>query len=245
MVMNSIRRSTLMLAAVTLVATLVTSLTTVVRADDSNFLAGIHFNAGIPAGGLHDQIDRDAYGLSGQIFFAPSTSPLAIGLEGGWANYGTESRREPFSTTIPDVTVDVETWNNLVQGFAVLRGQVPSGPIQLYADALLGFNYLYTETTIKEHGSGSEDVASSTNQDDTAFAYGFGGGVMVPVWKRAASGKGVQEVSLDGGARYVRGDRAEYLKKGSIHRENGAVAYDMTQSRTDMTRLHFGVTARF
>ncbi len=240
--MNPTRNSMLTLAAAMLLAVLPLSGT---AAAESNFLGGLHFNAGLPQGDLRDRIDRDAYGLGGQIFFAPTTSPIAVGLDLGWANYGTESREEPFSTSIPDVTVDVETMNNFVQGFLVLRGQVPRGPVQVYADALMGFNYLYTETSIKEHGSGSGDVASSTNQDDTAFAYGFGGGVMVPVWQRSSDGKGVHQVSVDGGVRYVRGDKAEYLKKGSIRRVNGAVAFDTIESRTDMTKLHCGVTVRF
>ena len=212
----------------------------------TNFMGGIHFNGGYPQGDMKDQIDRNAYGIGGQIFYAPHKSPLAIGFEFGYMNYGSESRKEPFSTTIPDVTVDVQTTNNIVQGFLVLRGQMPEGPIQLYGDALIGFNYLFTETKITDDGS-SEEVASTTNRDDAAFAYGVGGGLMVPVFTRkggAREGHPLQ-VLIDGGVRYVFGDEAEYLKEGSIRRENGAVIYDPIKSKTDMMRLHIGVMVRF
>jgi len=214
----------------------------------TNFVGGIHFNTGLPQEQLEDQIGRNAYGIGGQIFYAPSTSPFAVGLDLCWMNYGVESRREPFSTTIPDVEVDVETWNNVVQAFFVLRGQMPRGPIQLYADALIGLNYLFTETKIQDTGNVVESVISSTNRDDTAFAYGFGGGVMVPVYTgmRASGDEDDRfEVSLDAGARYLRGDEAEYLKKGSIRRSDGKVTFDSLESRTDIVRLHVGVAVRW
>ncbi|MCP4685056.1 MAG: hypothetical protein GY867_06350 [bacterium] len=214
----------------------------------TNWSGGIHFNGGFPQGDMKDQIDNNAFGIGGQIFYSPKESPLAIGFDLSWMNYGNESRREPFSTTIPDVTVNVETSNNIVQAFFVLRGQMPEGPIRLYGDALAGFNYLYTETQITDSDLFDENVASSTNQDDAAFAYGFGGGIMVPVYTRKTdgeNGKGPLDVLIDGGVRYVAGGEAEYLKKGSIRRENTAVTFDTIKSKTNMMKLHLGVVVRF
>jgi hypothetical protein len=211
----------------------------------TGFSAGLSFDVGFPQGELRDQIERNAYGIGGQVFYSPRQGPLAVGFELGWMNYGNESRREPFSSTIPDVTVEVETSNNIVQAFLILRGQLPKGPIQPYGDALIGFNYLFTETTIKDADDPSEEVASSTNRDDAAFAYGFGGGVMVSVYDGMIDSVHSIQVLLDGGIRYVLGQEAEYLKEGSIRRENGTVEYDMIKSRTDMLRLHVGVAIRF
>lgn len=212
----------------------------------TRFLAGLHFNTGFPQGELEDQIERDAYGLDGEIFYAPSASPFAVGLDLSWMNYGSETRNEPFSTTIPDVTVDVTTTNNVVQAFFVFRAQIPRGPVQPYGDALVGLNYLFTETKISDEDE-IGDIASTTNRDDTAFAYGFGGGIMVPVYTRLGSerGGGPLEVLIDAGARYVKGDEAEYLKEGSIRRSNGKVVFDSIRSRTDLTRFHIGATVRF
>jgi hypothetical protein len=112
---------------------------------------------------------------------------------------------------------------------------------------LVGFNYLYTETKITDTDSPGEAIVSSTNQDDAAFAYGFGGGVMVPIFSRMSRSEGKKpfEVSLDGGLRYIFGGEAEYLKKGSIRREDGAVTFDRIQSKTDMLKMHVGVSVRF
>ena len=84
-----------------------------------DFSGSLHFAAGFPRGDFKDNIERNAYGVDGQAFYAPEESPFAIGLELAYMNYGNESRREPFSTTIPDVTVNVETSNNIIQGFIV------------------------------------------------------------------------------------------------------------------------------
>ncbi len=210
-----------------------------------NFMGGLHFNGGYPQGDFKDQLDRNAYGAGAQFFYSPSRSPFAIGVELGVKNYGNEDRRERFSTTIPDVTVKVETSNNMVDGFLILRGQVPNGPIRPYVDGLVGFNYLFTETKISDASDGDK-VASSTNQDDAVFAYGAGGGVMVRVYDGGNSeGKKPFQILLDAGVRYVIGGEAKYLKEGSIRREGGNVTYDLIESKTDMLRLHVGVVGRF
>lgn len=211
----------------------------------TNFSGGLHFNVGFPQGEFKDQIDRNAYGIGGQFFFSPQFSPFALGVEVGWMNYGRETRREPFSTTIPDVTVKVTTNNNIVQGFLSLRARVPGGPIQPYGDALIGFNYLFTETKITDADDPSEDVASSVNLDDSALAYGFGGGVMVTVHSGETGAGHPYEVMVDAGARYVLGQKAQYLKEGSIRRTGGKVQYDVIGSRTNMVRLHVGVMVGF
>ena len=211
----------------------------------TNFMGGLHFNAGFPQGDFKEQLDRNAFGAGAQFFYSPSRSPFAIGVELGVKNYGNESRREPFSTTIPDVTVKVETSNNMVDGFLIFRGQVPNGPIRPYVDGLVGFNYLFTETKISDASDGDQ-VAKSTNQDDAVFAYGAGGGLMVQIYDGGKEeGKKPFQILLDAGMRYVIGGEAQYLKEGSIRREGGSVTYDLIESKTDMLRLHVGIVGRF
>lgn len=210
-----------------------------------NFMGGLHFNAGFPQGDFKEQLDRNAFGAGVQFFYSPSRSPFAIGVELGVKNYGNESRREPFSTTIPDVTVKVETSNNMVDGFLIFRGQVPNGPIRPYVDGLVGFNYLFTETKISDASDGDE-VAKSTNQDDAVFAYGGGGGLMIQLYQGGKEeGKKPFQILLDAGMRYVIGGEAQYLKEKSIRREGGNVTYDLIESKTDMLRLHVGIVGRF
>ena len=206
---------------------------------------GLNFQIGIPTGEYNDQIDNAVAGIAGEFLYSPYNSPFGIGISMGWFQVGREKRQEPFSTTIPDVTVDVKTENGLAQFMILARLQPKRGPILPYADALLGLNYLYTKTTI-ENASDGEEVASTTNSSDNTFAYGFGGGTLIKVYDgtNKASGSPLRAY-IDLNFRYTLGGEADYLKEGSIRRDNGVVTYDITRSRTDISIAHIGLTVIF
>lgn len=206
---------------------------------------GFNFQLGFPSGEYKDQVNTTAVGVAADFLYSPHNSPLGIGLSIGWFQVGSEEREEPFSTTIPDVTVDVKTENDLAQFMLLMRLQPKKGPILPYADGLLGINYLYTKTSINNASNG-EEVASTTNTDDNAFAYGFGGGTMIKVYdgKAGQSGRPLL-VFIDLNFRYTLGGEADYLKEGSIRREGGEVSYDITRSKTNIATAHIGVTANF
>ncbi len=189
-------------------------------------------------------------GLGGEFLYAPGAGPFGIGLVINYLLYGSESRREPFSTTIPDVQVDVTTENQILLAHLLFRIQAKGGPIQPYVDGLAGLNYLYTQTSIKSlRWDDDENVASSTNFDDTAFSYGFGGGVMVRVWQGETNSETgypqKMQVMVDLRGHYMRGGEAEYLKKGSIRRVDGKVLYDIKKSTTDLFIVKIGATVAF
>ena len=148
-------------------------------------------------------------------------------------------------SNLPDVTVDVDTENALAQFMLLLRAQPRKGDLRPYADALAGWNYLYTQTTIR-NASNDEEVASSTNLDDNAFAYGFGGGTLIKIYDGSRNqGGGPLQVFIDLNFRYVVGGEAEYLKEGSIWREGGQVTFDISESKTNIATARVGVTANF
>jgi len=208
--------------------------------------AGLHFTIASPSGEFRDSVDRNGYGVSGYGAFTVGRSPLKIGLEMGYIMYGHDTRPEPISMTIPDVTVNVRTTNNIFNGHLLFRVQEQFGSVAPYIDGLLGFNYLWTKTTI-ENESDSEEIASSTNLDDTAFSYGLGGGIMVQVGKVKQKGYGGDRlpVYLDLKVRYLLGDEADYLKEGSIKHELGRVTYDVSTSKTDLMLYQIGVAVAF
>jgi opacity protein-like surface antigen len=120
----------------------------------------------------------------------------------------------------------------------VARAQPRHGAVRPYADGLVGFKYLFTNTSIDID---SENGASDTNLSDLTLSYGLGGGLQV----RLTSSAKRPVVLIDAGVRYLRGSRAEYLREGSIRRENGAVFFDVLSSRTDVVTAQVGVTFRF
>ena len=212
------------------------------------FDAGLLFDIATPQGEFSDHVDRNGYGLSGFGALHLGPSPIKIGVEAGFMNYGSDSRHAPLSTTIPDVTVKVTNTNNIVLGHLFLRFQPELGAFAPYVDMLGGFNYLFTESKIEDDNNGAM-VASSTNYDDFTSSYGFGGGCMIRLGSMGipnpSFGAGTLDFALDFRVRSLRGGKAEYLKEGSIKRESGSVVTQTERSRTDLILYQIGVSVRY
>lgn len=205
---------------------------------------GLNFSAGAPQGDFKSNISNNGYGIGAYVGYAPESVPIMVGIDLGFLSYGNETRRERFSTTIPDVMVDVNTSNNIGLAHLSLRLGPNSGVFRPYINGLVGVNYLYTTTEIRNRGLGDE-VASNTNFDDVAFSYGGGGGLLVRVYGSDSDDAGISEVLIELRGHYLVGGEAEYLKKGSIRRENGQVTYDVQKSKTDLLAVQLGVSLRF
>jgi hypothetical protein len=220
------------------------------------YQGGLSFMLGFPQGEFKDNVNATGIGGGGEFAYSPKSIPLGMGASLGYMLYGRERRREPFSTTIPDVTVEVVTTNNIMLGHLFLRVQNRKGVLQPYMDGLVGFNYLFTDTKIKNiNKSDDGEIASSTNLDDVVFSYGIGGGLMMKVYtgnvfkdstKTDREGQRKKySLLIDLRMRYISGGEAEYLKKGSIRREDGKVSYDIIKSKTDLLTAQIGVILEF
>jgi hypothetical protein len=201
--------------------------------------AGVYFTTIVPRGEFSENVTNNGYGVSGQFLVRLGPSPFLAGGDIGIAVYGSESRREPISSTIPNLQVRVRTTNNILFSHFILRAQPRTGPVRPYLDGLIGLKHLFTRTSISDL-SDDETIASSTDLSDTTLSYGFGGGMQIPLTKGPEA-----RILLDTNVRYLRGARAEYLRKGSIREENGLVFFDVLSSRTDALAVQIGVTFRF
>jgi len=201
---------------------------------------GVDFTTVVPTGEFSKNVTNNGYGVGIQFLRSLGKKPLLLGVDAGFATYGSDEHREPISETIPELAVKVRTNNNITLTHFLFRAQPRTGNVRPYADALVGFKYLSTDTTILNDSNG-EELASTKNLSDLVFSYGFGGGVQVRLGRIGRSG----DISLDGKVRYLRGSRAEYLKEGSVRRENGSAVFDVLTSRTDVVTVQIGVTFRF
>jgi len=204
-----------------------------------SFQAGGYFTTVSPHGEFNENVTNNGYGAGGYFLVRLGSSPFLAGGDVGIVVYGSESRDEPFSLTIPEVSVSVRTSNNILLAHSILRIQPREGRIRPYADGLIGLKHLFTRTSICCQFDG-EEIAGTTNLSDTTFSYGAGVGVQVPISRRSGL-----DISLDGNVRYLRGTRGEYLKKGSIRRDNGQLFYDIFSSRTDVIAVQIGVSFSF
>ncbi len=200
--------------------------------------------AGIPVGEFADNVDNLGFGIgvNGGLGLAPA--PIMFGIDIGYLIYGFERRSEPFSTTIPDVTVDVETTNSIAFGHLFLRIQPQTGAFQPYAEALFGFKYLFTRSSVENRQS-NETIAASVNFDDFASSYGVGGGLDIRVYEGLNDNSRQFSVLINLGVRYLLGSSAEYLERGSTIRDNGGLTFDVTKSRTDLVIPQLGATFVF
>lgn len=207
---------------------------------------------GIPQGEFRDQSDHIGGGINMMGGYRFANSPLMLGLEFGFLNFGTDTREEALSSTIPDLRVEVENSYNLVHGDLLLRLITPPASIRPYVDGLFGFNYFFTETVIRDRDDFfDEEKLSDTNFEDTALSYGFGAGTQIRLWQKKGEITSDFEdvepssVYLNLRARYMFGREAEYLQKGSIEVEDGEVFYDVYQSKTDLLHIKIGVVVNF
>lgn len=200
---------------------------------------GLDFTTVVPRGGFSENVTNNGYGVGGRFLVGLGRTPFHLGVDAAFTNYGSEEHEEPLSSTIPEIDLKVKTTNNIILTHLLLRAQPRGGRIRPYADGLVGLKYLFTRTSISNEFD--EELASTTNLSDTTFSYGFGGGLQVRLADLGPGG----DISLDTKVRYLRGSNAEYLKKGSIRRENGSVSFDVLSSRTDVLTVQVGVAFRF
>ncbi len=205
--------------------------------------AGINFMLGFPMNEFKENVSRTGIGGSLHfVFFDPvPMAPFTAGINIGYLNYGSESRREPFSHTIPDVVVDVDRTNNITNFHFLFQLMFPTGPVRPYLEGLFGGAYIFTQTSIKS--TGQQEVASSTNFDDIAWSYGGGGGFLIHLFSAPGPLDKFGSLFLDFKVRYLFGTEAEYLKEGSVTIQQGKAYYEVSRSKTDLLTVHLGVVA--
>ncbi len=204
-------------------------------------VANLQFQVGVPQGQFRDQLEEIGVGINGMIGYMLPNSPLVLGLDMGFMVFGQDKRTEPLSSTIPDLRVEVENSYNLFHAHFLARITGRDEIFRPFADFLVGFNYFFTQTTVRSRG-GFDDVFTDTNFDDFAFSYGLGAGMKYRVYKDENSGSRIF-INLQG--RYLLGNDAEYLRPGSVIIENGDVSFDVRKSATNLMYFQLGVAIAF
>lgn len=215
---------------------------------------GLDFQVGAPQNDFSAQMgSRLGFGIGGMIGYRFDNTPFLFGVDFGFMNFGTETRDEPLSSTIPDLRVEVENSYNLFHGDLLLRVLSPERAARPYLEGLVGFNHFFTQTVLRERGgiSSEPEKLRDTNFRDSALSYGFGAGLQFRVFRddgtriENSEFSGPYSVYIHLASRYMFGREAEYLKEGSIIREGGNVTYDVNRSTTDLLHFKIGVTVGF
>jgi len=210
------------------------------------FEGSLRFALGFPLGEFRDNLDRTGIGADFGFAYRWPGTIVSTGVSFGFLIMGSESRYEPLSPTIPDLIVKVTTTNAILLGHVFVRLQPRSGAVRPYVEGLAGFHYLLTTTSLNDDAEWGGSL-SSTNFDDLAFSCGLGAGIKLNLLRvqRQDNPERLMGLDLDLGLRWLKGGRADYLKKGSVRRENGVVIYDVTTSRTDLCQAGVGLSFSF
>ncbi len=209
------------------------------------FQAGLGFIIGVPQNAFKDSLNNNGYGIGGHFAYNLPNTPLLVGASLSYLIYSSETWKERLIPTVP-VWVDVNTTNSIFMGHLLLRLQPPAGVFRPYVDGLFGFHLFSTDTKIEDEGydDDDDDIAGSNNSRDFTGSYGGGGGVMFRVYHTEGS-EGTHDrpmsVYVDFGFRYLKGGKAEYLKKGSIRSDdNNNFTYNFSRSTTDIVIWRLG-----
>ena len=196
---------------------------------------------GFPQGEFKEKVDRLGYGfqLQGTLWSPGILQPFTLGANLGYMIYGEESRSSRLSPDIPDIFVDVDRSNSIVN-FNLLFQVCPfAGRLKPYIEGLFGGAYIFTKTSVESEWS-DEPVFESTNFDDWTWNYGAGAGFLIQI------GEGIGDFGvmyLDLKARYMFGTEAEYLREGDIdiNQVTGDMTYHVSKSKTDLLKLYIGI----
>lgn len=197
---------------------------------------GLGLALGVPVGDFSENVDLAA-GVTGQFDYGLGRSLFSLGAEGTILFYGSESRQVPL-VGFPDLSVRVETSNEMAMFHGRLRAQRREGHVRPYVDALVGFNYIATTTSVDADevcDNGSCDDDSRTDLDDLVLSAGGGAGVAF------GFGAAPHTARLDIGVRYLYGGEADYLTKSGILWGRDPVGLEPHRSRTDMVMVYIGV----
>lgn len=202
---------------------------------------------GSPQKDFGKNVDALGYGfhILGTLWSPSVERPFTIGLNGRYLIYGLKTTRRPFSSTIPEVGVDVTTTNSLANLHLLMQINPFGGTVQPYTEGLFGGAYIFTTTEIKSDYS-NQHIASSTNYDDFTWSYGGSAGLLIQLSRDLVD---VSVLYLDLKVRYMFGTEAQYLTENGIvinpADSQVQVTYLPKKSNTDLLSFHIGVTAYF
>jgi opacity protein-like surface antigen len=160
---------------------------------------------GIPLGDFADATD-EGFGVVGDVVFTPGGGPFGVRFQTGGLVYGSRT----ITTSVPGtgglVTQELRADNWLLNVGIGPQVMARSGPVRPYAYALAGVGYFATDTSLGDGYDYYRDN-TTTNYDDTTFAWSAGAGLLFPVSRSLA---------LDVCVQYVGNGTVRYLAEGDL-----------------------------
>jgi len=198
----------------------------------SGWLGGGGLLVGIPVGDFADATD-EGVGVVGHAVFTPGGGPFGVRVQVGGLVYGSREVGVPVPGTGGLVVEDLSTDNWLMNAGIGPQLVARSGAVRPYAYALAGVGYFATETSFGDYDYGS---SSTTNYDDTTFAWAAGAGLLFRLSR---------DLSLDVCAQYVGNGEVRYLAEGDLVPSPGGAPPVIVPRRTEANLVTITVGLSF
>lgn len=205
----------------------------------------ISFALGTPQGSFQQSLERDSYGLDFAFTYQIGRNiPIHIGAGMMYQNYGWRERETQFVDGAPEVDINVRTTNNMITPQLIMRIEPTMGGFSPFIEGSVGFNYLYTESSITDMYD-DEEIASTVNYDYFTSNSGIGAGAKFRLWQGYDDDGDFIGVHLILKTKYMLGGEAMYLKEGDLIPRGNDLEYIVSRSRTDLTTFNVGVVFNF
>jgi opacity protein-like surface antigen len=196
-------------------------------------LKGFTLGGLFPSGDFNAHVGQDGVVLGLYLALRVRQSPAFVGFELSASYYG-HVHRHAAMDNIPEVVLEVDTYNNIVQGLFFARLQPRISAVTPYLEAMAGLSYIYTDTTVSDDDAG-EDVSHDINFGDWTVTAGAGAGFSFLLNRRHGT-------FLDFKVRYMAGGQAAYLKQGGLIVDGDRVRYYPESSGTSFITVQAGLT---
>ena len=199
---------------------------------------GVSLVVAQPLGAFRDYV-KVGGGIDGSVLVHLTRDRAwGVRIDGGFINYGRETKRTRLSNSIGDrIRVDVNTTNNIARMGVGPQLTVPRGPVRPYLHGTIGFSYFYTQSGVEGVDDTDNEFASTTNFSDAALSWGGGGGLLFPFKTKGTT------VAVDFGARYLKNGRTRYLREGGItDNPDGTIDVSPIESEVELLVWNLGVS---
>jgi hypothetical protein len=218
-----------------------------------NVRAELSMAFAVPQGDFADNVDDLGIGVTALLGGRIPGSPLTLGTEIGFLNYGTAEQLQVFNLAdVPVEVLDVGISTNMVLGHLVARLQPSVGAFQPYIEGLAGVKFFSTRTGVEgdfiidgRYGT-DNNFDAVANVNDWAFSLGGGAGLDLALFSGPMGFEGERgSVALNLGVRYLFGTEAEYVSRAGIRQVEGQLLFEVRESRTDLIMPTAGIRVKF
>ena len=208
---------------------------TITQQPNTNGLFGIHFGSA-RAHGRFDEASRglQSWGMNLEGAYRVPETPIFVGAAFFYGLHDTSLDKNSYIDGSGQ-TMRVRTNHNHINANGFVRIQPDINfPVRPYVEGLAGMNWLYTREKVRPRRF-AEVFDAYSLQGSSAFFYGAGGGVTIPIPYTI--------VQIDLRAQYLRGGRMQYLRPDDISWDpvNDQLSLSPRSSISDMLLFRLGV----